>query len=235
MTYVVSDIHGEFKLFKKLLEKIQFTDKDTLYILGDVVDRGPEPVRLLQYILSKKNIILLRGNHEQMLLDYFEDDRSVNNWLEVGGRITLNQLQELKVQDLNEILNYLVATPFTKCLNVDGIVIRLVHAGLEYENGKILEYQNAEFLLWAREKFIEDTVIEDDIVIFGHTPTFFINTNGTSNIHLGCNKIAIDCGATFYNGKLACLRLEDFEQFDVRNEPKKPYSPTYYDDFDFKY
>ncbi len=40
-TYVISDIHGEYELFIKLLEKIRFTSADTLYVLGDVIDRGP--------------------------------------------------------------------------------------------------------------------------------------------------------------------------------------------------
>ena len=44
--YVISDIHGEYDLFMKMLEKIKFQDTDTLYILGDILDRGPNPIHL---------------------------------------------------------------------------------------------------------------------------------------------------------------------------------------------
>ena len=44
MRYIIADIHGCYNEYINLLKKIKFTDKDTLYILGDVVDRGPEPI-----------------------------------------------------------------------------------------------------------------------------------------------------------------------------------------------
>lgn len=62
--YVMSDIHGRYDVFIKMLNKIKFTDKDTLYVIGDVFDRGPESIRTSLYIMSKENIIMLAGNHE---------------------------------------------------------------------------------------------------------------------------------------------------------------------------
>lgn len=56
MTYVISDVHGEYDLFIKLLEKIKFSDSDKIIICGDVVDKGPDSVKLLKYVLSKPNI-----------------------------------------------------------------------------------------------------------------------------------------------------------------------------------
>ena len=64
MTYVISDVHGEYHLFIKLLEKINFSNSDTLIICGDVVDKGLDSVKLLQYVLSKSNIKMIIGNHE---------------------------------------------------------------------------------------------------------------------------------------------------------------------------
>ena len=48
MIYAVSDIHGCYRQYKEVLEKIAFSDEDTLYVLGDVLDRGPEPLRVLE-------------------------------------------------------------------------------------------------------------------------------------------------------------------------------------------
>ena len=56
MIYVMSDVHGEYEKYRRMLEKIRFSDEDTLYILGDVVDRGPEPVKLLQDMAVRENV-----------------------------------------------------------------------------------------------------------------------------------------------------------------------------------
>ena len=67
-TYVMSDFHGRHDLFIRMLEKISFSDADTLYILGDVADRGPDGIQTYLYIMDKPNIIFLVGNHEMLFL-----------------------------------------------------------------------------------------------------------------------------------------------------------------------
>lgn len=74
MTYVVSDIHGCDKKYFRLLEMLHFSDTDTLYILGDVVDRGSGGLRVLLDAASRQNVILLRGNHEQAALEFLPRD-----------------------------------------------------------------------------------------------------------------------------------------------------------------
>ena len=63
-TYVMSDIHGMAELFKRMLEQIRFSDEDTLYVLGDMIDRGPDPAGILDFVMYHKNLTALRGNHE---------------------------------------------------------------------------------------------------------------------------------------------------------------------------
>ena len=65
-TFVISDIHGEYEQLKTLLAKMNFGEQDKLYVLGDVVDRGPEPIRALQFLMRLPNCICLVGNHEFM-------------------------------------------------------------------------------------------------------------------------------------------------------------------------
>lgn len=48
--YVMSDIHGNYKKFRLMLERIDFKEEDTLYILGDVIDRGTKGLSILDYI-----------------------------------------------------------------------------------------------------------------------------------------------------------------------------------------
>lgn len=96
MTYVVSDIHGCDKLYFRLLETLRFSDTDTLYILGDVTDRGSGGLRVLLDAASRKNVIILRGNHEQAALEFLprDPDNEVMpvrlfgrwyEWMEDGG------------------------------------------------------------------------------------------------------------------------------------------------------
>ena len=51
-TYVISDLHGQYKMFLKLLEKVAFSDADELYMLGDAVDRGPDGIKILQHVMN---------------------------------------------------------------------------------------------------------------------------------------------------------------------------------------
>lgn len=96
MTYVVSDIHGCDKLYFRLLETLRFSDTDTLYILGDVTDRGSGGLRVLLDAASRQNVILLRGNHEQAALEFLPHDPDNEampvrlfgrwyEWMEDGG------------------------------------------------------------------------------------------------------------------------------------------------------
>ena len=71
MNYICSDIHGEYELFLKLLDKINFSDSDVLYICGDVVEKGPDSIKLLKYIFDRKNIKMIMGNHEYGFLKYY--------------------------------------------------------------------------------------------------------------------------------------------------------------------
>ena len=68
MIYVMSDLHGCFDKYLLMLEKIKLSEKDTLYILGDVVDRGADGVRILLDIAKPNNVVLLRGNHDDTAL-----------------------------------------------------------------------------------------------------------------------------------------------------------------------
>lgn len=63
-TYVISDLHGQFDALIKLLDKIEFGYDDELYILGDVIDRGPKSLECVKWIMEQDNILTLLGNHE---------------------------------------------------------------------------------------------------------------------------------------------------------------------------
>ena len=109
MTYVTSDLHGyPFEKFQALLNSVGFSENDMLYILGDVVDKGKDGVKHLQWSLDTPNVTLLLGNHEDMLRRYeflFDPDKEditpylhgeeefrLCIWTEEGGTPTLEGL-----------------------------------------------------------------------------------------------------------------------------------------------
>ena len=114
-TYTISDLHGyPVDKFKALLDKANFSDTDTLYILGDVIDRnGDGGVSLLRYIMAQPNFGFILGNHEDMLLksrlvieerteagkalgiEYFESLSEYSCWMLNGGGVTLEHLRDL--------------------------------------------------------------------------------------------------------------------------------------------
>lgn len=64
MIYVCSDIHGHYDAYAALLTHIDLQSDDTLYILGDVIDRGLDGVKILQDMMARPNIVPILGNHE---------------------------------------------------------------------------------------------------------------------------------------------------------------------------
>ena len=68
-TYVMSDMHGCYDEYRKMLDRIRFSQEDMLYVLGDVLDRGPHPIRIIQDLMKRSNVVCLAGNHEFMALE----------------------------------------------------------------------------------------------------------------------------------------------------------------------
>lgn len=216
MIYVVSDIHGRYKMFKEMLEKINFSAQDHLYILGDVVDRGEEPIKALLHIMREDNMTLLLGNHEEFMLDYFKNDCRDNGWLFNGGNVTLDKLMKLSEYRRNEVLEYVKRCEILETIRINDTTFRLVHAGLQYDqHGDMYNPIMREYVLWARKEFIQDTFVKSDVVIFGHTPTNYMNSDDSYSVWYGTNKIGIDGGAVF-GGQLNCLRLDDMKIFVVK-------------------
>lgn len=95
MIYCMSDIHGDERRFCRMLRQIDFGPQDHLYILGDVIDRVPGGVSILQWVMEQPNITLLRGNHEQMCLDAMgphQKPYARELWLGNGGDCTYAEL-----------------------------------------------------------------------------------------------------------------------------------------------
>ena len=226
MTYVISDIHGNRDAYLSILEQINFTDSDELYILGDVIDRNPYGIDLLLEIMDKPNIHMLLGNHEYMMLQSFGLDPYERNipaatkqWFQNGGEITIEEFSKLDSDTQAKVLDFLNALPLKFELTVNDQKFVLVHATSErmLQFHDLDESEMKEFLVWDREsvRWIPAMgVHENEIVIFGHTPTCNLQNKMPLEIFVEDNIIGIDCGAAYPEiGRLACIRMEDMKVF----------------------
>lgn len=217
MVYCMSDIHGEYERYIKMLEQINFAEEDSMYVIGDVIDRYPQGIDILMDIMSRSNIHMILGNHEQMLLDAFAE-RSVPNsrllWKQNGGEGTyMDMLFHRSEEECRKIIAYLCSLPDYMNIEVNGRKYHLVHGFPSDDHG---------IRLWGRPN--NDTMIQMDgvTVIVGHTPTIFLNGESSEEkepfrIWHGTGIICIDggCGHRMDERKLACLRLDDMKEFYV--------------------
>ena len=235
MIYVCSDLHGDSTRYQALLERISFQDQDLLYILGDVIDRGPDGVKILQDMMGRFNVIPILGNHEltaavclSWLLEEVTERQlaalgetqvaALQEWIYNGGGPTLRALQSLSRTEREEILEYLQNMELYAQVKAEGQTFVLVHAGLEhFSPERRLEDYDLKDFLFCRPCPGQNYYM-DRYLIFGHTPTRVIRQAmgqppEDKILHWG-NQIAIDCGCG-HGGRLGCLCLNSLEEFYV--------------------
>lgn len=230
MTYVISDIHGDYDRYKKMLDEIEFKPSDTLYVLGDVIDRGPGGVKILLDMMGRANVIPLLGNHEYtayvclplLLQEITEesiaslDERqtaALSEWMKIGGDYTVRELREISREDREEILGYIWDMDLYAEVKIRDRSFVLVHSGLGgFHRDKPLENYDILDLLFSRPE-PDGKYYPDKTLIFGHTPTRVL-TDGQDRIVSWGTAIDIDCGCGF-GGVLGCLCLDTMEEFYV--------------------
>lgn len=233
MIYVMSDLHGAYEKYKAMLQKINFNENDILYILGDVIDRGEDSLKILLDMMNYDNIYPILGNHELMALEvlpqlmkevtnehidlYINDNfmQAYVDWTLNGGNKTLNEFKKLSSSERQAVLEYLEDFLPYDAIDVNDRTFLLVHAGLNnYQPGKKLHEYSLTELTFMRPDYEKQYFNDDSIyIVCGHTPTPLIS--GKAEIYHSHNNICIDCGATFKKGRLACLCLDTLEEFYV--------------------
>ena len=221
MHYVMSDIHGDSDAFDKILAMIDLKAEDHLYVLGDVVDRGPDGIELLQRIRQMKNCTLLLGNHEYMMINALrhpKDDMLMHRWLMNGCETTYERFMALDKIAREDLLKYLEALPVQTLVIVRKNEFILVHAApLElFEDIGWMHENRTEFAVWYRMPLKQYERFKGKITIFGHTPTMNVQfTEQKMRFAYGDDVIDIDCGCAYpqYGGQLGCLRLEDMTEY----------------------
>ncbi|AMV61444.1 Serine/threonine protein phosphatase [Pediococcus damnosus] len=203
VTIAVSDIHGNLAVFTKLNELITKYPEANLIFMGDYVDGHKQGYLVLQKIRTYQQTrpnqtIVLKGNHEQMLLDYMANPQD-QLWLGNGGKATLKkwiyeltsrgysiERDRLLVKEKNmDMLNWIDSLPIDYTLDN----LYFVHAGLDWTRPNPF-MTSIEDKLWIREEYIYKSPYNTNIfahnftdktIITGHTPTVLIYGNYEDN------------------------------------------------------
>lgn len=119
--FVVSDIHGHVRALDRALEMAQPGSDDVIFVLGDMVDRGPDPVGVIDLVRGLPNARVLMGNHEEMMFGAIAggDDHEMMSWHMNGGFSTFEQLEALPRDRYADILDWIVALPTFAVVEVD--------------------------------------------------------------------------------------------------------------------
>lgn len=226
MIYVMSDLHGCYDKYKRMLKEIRFGDSDTLYVLGDVVDRGPKGLKILLDMSRRKNVVFLWGNHDFLAMQILnkmydqmgfvsdEMELCLQMWVFDGGNTTWDEFERISPQNRRKVLEYLLTGRSHVQIEVNGRKFFLAHT--VPVKMKMLNLQDCkidDFLEGTPE--YEQTYYEDEYIVTGHTPTGLIAEEYSGRIYVKNNHIAIDCGAVFENGRLGCIRLNDMKEYYV--------------------
>lgn len=229
MQYIIADIHGCYTEFLELLDKIGFCDDDELFVLGDAMDRGPEPIKVIQDLMYRSNVTYILGNHDDMMLkslrklavdiseasliDLSDDDFiSYYHWLGEGGAVTEEQFRRLSHEERRDVLDFLECAATYEIIEDDGKLYILVHAGIHnFDPEKEMDEYNPTDFLWERMDYEKQYFPSDRIfLVTGHTPTMMIREDQKPFAYQENGHIALDCGCVF-GGNLAAYCIETGE------------------------
>ncbi|MEM1054732.1 MAG: metallophosphoesterase family protein [Bacteroidota bacterium] len=211
--YGIGDIHGCRATLAALIGALAPTPEDHLVFVGDYIDRGPDSYGVIEDLLRMQHeaasgegprCTFLRGNHDQMLLDWADGlPGAYDLWRANGGLATLTSYPGTRVPDSH--FAFYRATELA--VEVDGVAF--VHAGLDPSRSvaEQLAEPDAETMLWTRAHLHADRSAWEIPVVCGHTP---VSAPIDEDL-----LIAIDTGAVYHHrmelGRLTAVRLPERE------------------------
>jgi serine/threonine protein phosphatase 1 len=218
--YAVGDIHGRLDLLEKIQRRID-EDKKKLgatrpaeIYLGDYIDRGPDSAGVISNLVARRRrteAVFVRGNHEQILLNFIEGEHCLEEWRAFGGIPTLLSYQldpdllsraapedavraALTAKLPSDHQQFYAAT----ARYCDAEPYLFVHAGIR--PAVRLEDQSLMDLMTIRSDFLDFGGDFGRIVVHGHTPV--------AEPDMRHNRINVDTGA-FATHHLTCLKIDE--------------------------
>lgn len=219
----IGDIHGCKKTLKALVEeKIRITPADQLIFIGDYIDRGPDSKGVLDYLIDLKStghdLLFIRGNHEEMLIESFSSQTYFQQWMNNGGGATLESFGISKEEYLSQgesripekYMDFLSGT--TYYLELEKCFI--VHAGFNFYDKR--PFEDLDAMIWSRNFDYDRGLAKGKKIIHGHTPTTLENIRATL-FDPDCSLINIDAGCVYTEysgmGNLLGLNIDNMQLF----------------------
>jgi serine/threonine protein phosphatase 1 len=216
--FVVGDIHGHAEEVSRLVDYLvsqeNLSSRDQLIFIGDYIDRGRDSKGVLDKMLEvRRNLprtVFLKGNHEDMLLDFLGlGGSNGDSYLQNGGATFFKSYGINTIESLTAILRSIPESHINFLQNLElGVSLAefvFVHAGLA--PNRPLDRQLPEDVLWIRDKFLNSTHEFNKIVVFGHTAFSRVLVDLPY-------KIGIDTGIA-YGNKLSAVELVSGELYQI--------------------
>ena len=217
-TYVATDFHGMYSLWKQIKEYMK--PDDTLYYLGDAIDRGPRGWEIFTELLDDPRVVFIKGNHEDIMYNAYMARGPVaaewlKHWDKNGGAATRENMRNISFETRMKYIDQIREMPtFRIYRNEQNQVFLLTHAGCtptkEYWNMEDSDWQHAN--LWDRKHITDDWPQdknnEHKKVIHGHTPVQYMcqlspiferHDGGLPVQYCDGHKINLDSGAFVTN------------------------------------
>jgi len=221
-TLVIGDIHGGLKALKEVLDKAKVTQEDVLIFLGDYVDGWSDSARTLDFLIDLKqshHCIILKGNHDELILNWLKTGKTNPKWLQHGGKSTLEAYKNCNKTHKKLHARFIENLPH---YYVDDLNRLYVHAGFANLHGPDYEfYENTVYwdrTLWEMALATDPNLSNDDPkypvrlklfkeIYIGHTPT---NRFGKHTPMQARNVYNIDTAAA-YKGPLTIFDVDTKE------------------------
>lgn len=199
--FVVGDIHGHFSVFEEKLKEIEFNPEvDRMFSVGDLVDRGPESPRCLEF-LAKPWFHAVLGNHEQLCLDIISGRDHLGLHPRNGGGWILKQDNKERFEEAFQKL------PLVIEVETEAGLVGIIHAECPVKDWTRLSNNKIWYLIkqdciWSRNLVYENNprVVQGIYKIYhGHTIMKQVSELG--------NRVYIDTGVFLPEGNLTIIKL----------------------------
>ena len=217
-TIIIGDIHGCYIEAAALLKQVSYEGgRDRLILLGDLMDRGPMSYEMLHWAIRHKKkypdtFFLIRGNHEQMIVEQSKalDTRMI--WRVVGKGATIRSFSRHR----DHMEKYIPWITENMPLYHEDEGFQCVHAAIEHEDPG----DNSLGLLVKDHSWSKKNLYQGKLTVIGHTPlpgpTYYDGSGGPGQLlpYHTLKKlpekgaICIDTGCVF-GGKLTAMIIED--------------------------
>ncbi|WP_170138772.1 metallophosphoesterase family protein [Oceanobacillus chungangensis] len=212
-TFYVTDIHGNFNAFTRLLDHVNFDPmKDKLIIGGDMINRGPKSADVLHWIKERAqsypdNIVIIAGNHEEMMIWFMKEISPM--WMEFGWEETMNSFRNKygsdKAWDIAEEYAAWFETLPLLYEDEHGVY---VHAGVDIHQGK---EQQPDNILWINDRELS-TLDELELTEWSNDKYIFRGHNPKSNVQVIGNFVNCDLGSCVFSDSSAALALVEVNE-----------------------